>query len=150
MSAWLEGNTCKMVERVEMVWHACACFGCAGGRPFRLGNAVLVNLGNAIAATPIALLGRRPTLPQGLNGGVGAAGLLSSSLQGMTTVTAFNMQEKLAEDYKQASEVMMRGARTAVSACTLASNTEEQDRFLKKRRRWRPMSARKMIESVLT
>lgn len=31
--------------------------------------------------------------------------MLSSSLQGMTTVTAFNMQEKLAEDYKQASEV---------------------------------------------
>ncbi|CAM9703395.1 unnamed protein product, partial [Scytosiphon promiscuus] len=40
----------------------------------------------------------------GLDGGGGAAGLLSSSLQGMTTVTAFNMQEKLAEDYKNASE----------------------------------------------
>ncbi|CAN0564892.1 unnamed protein product, partial [Ectocarpus sp. 12 AP-2014] len=40
----------------------------------------------------------------GLDGGGGAAGLLSSSLQGMTTVTAFNMQEKLAQDYKQASE----------------------------------------------
>ncbi|CAN0241503.1 unnamed protein product, partial [Hapterophycus canaliculatus] len=38
------------------------------------------------------------------DGGGGAAGLLSSSLQGMTTVTAFNMQEKLAEDYKKASE----------------------------------------------
>lgn len=44
---------------------------------------------------------------QGLDGGGGAAGLLSSSLQGMTTVTAFNMQEKLAEDYKQASEVLL-------------------------------------------
>ena len=42
---------------------------------------------------------------QGLDGGGGAAGLLSSALQGMTTVTAFNMQEKLAEDYRQASEV---------------------------------------------
>ncbi|CBJ28571.1 conserved unknown protein [Ectocarpus siliculosus] len=40
----------------------------------------------------------------GLDGGGGAAGLLSSSLQGMTTVTAFNLQEKLAQDYKQASE----------------------------------------------
>ncbi|CAM9323468.1 unnamed protein product [Pylaiella littoralis] len=40
----------------------------------------------------------------GLDGGGGAAGLLSSSLQGMTTVTAFNMQEKLAQDYKEASE----------------------------------------------
>ncbi|CAM9636069.1 unnamed protein product, partial [Ectocarpus sp. 4 AP-2014] len=40
----------------------------------------------------------------GLDGGGGAAGLLSSSLQGMTTVTAFNVQEKLAEDCKQASE----------------------------------------------
>ena len=48
---------------------------------------------------------RCSTTLQGLDGGGGAAGLLSSSLQGMTTVTAFNMQEKLAEDYKQASEV---------------------------------------------
>ncbi|CAM9424622.1 unnamed protein product [Ascophyllum nodosum] len=47
---------------------------------------------------------------EGLDGGVGAAGLLSSSLQGMTTVTAFNMQEKLADDYRQASETSL-GAR---------------------------------------
>lgn len=47
-------------------------------------------------------------MQEGLDGGGGAAGLLSSSLQGMTTVTAFNMQDKLAEDYKQASEVMRR------------------------------------------
>lgn len=44
-------------------------------------------------------------LVQGLDGGQSAAGLLSSSLQGMTTVTAFNMQDKLAADYKTASEV---------------------------------------------
>ena len=44
---------------------------------------------------------------QGLDGGVGAAGLLSSSLQGMTTFAAFNMQEKLADDYRQASEVII-------------------------------------------
>ncbi|CAM9424479.1 unnamed protein product [Ascophyllum nodosum] len=44
---------------------------------------------------------------EGLDGGVGAAGLLSSSLQGMTTVTAFNMQEKLADDYRQASETSL-------------------------------------------
>ncbi len=42
---------------------------------------------------------------QGLDGGGGAAGLLSSALQGMTTVTAFNMQGKLTEDYRKASEV---------------------------------------------
>lgn len=42
---------------------------------------------------------------QGLDGGHDAAGLLSSSLQGMATVTAFNMQGRLAEDYKRASEV---------------------------------------------
>eukprot|EP00904_Undaria_pinnatifida_P011955 jgi/Undpi1/7890/HiC_scaffold_24.g10362.m1 len=40
----------------------------------------------------------------GLDGGNSAAGLLSSSLQGMTTVTAFNMQDGLAEEYKIASE----------------------------------------------
>lgn len=40
----------------------------------------------------------------GLDGGNSAAGLLSSSLQGMTTVTAFNMQDSLAEEYKKASE----------------------------------------------
>ncbi|CAM9784749.1 unnamed protein product, partial [Ectocarpus sp. 12 AP-2014] len=40
----------------------------------------------------------------GLDGGGNAAGLLSSALQGMSTVTAFNMQERLAADYKQASE----------------------------------------------
>lgn len=44
---------------------------------------------------------------QGLDGGGGAAGLLSSALQGITTVTAFNMQEKLSEDYKKASEVVV-------------------------------------------
>jgi len=37
-----------------------------------------------------------------------AAGLLSSSLQSMTTVTAFNMQDKLASEYRQASEVSGR------------------------------------------
>lgn len=34
-----------------------------------------------------------------------AAGLLSSSLQGIATVTALNLQEKLADEYRQASEV---------------------------------------------
>eukprot|EP00752_Nemacystus_decipiens_P011582 g10286.t1 len=47
----------------------------------------------------------------GLDGGGGAAGLLSSALQGMTTVTAFNMQEKLAEDYKKASEASLDARR---------------------------------------
>ncbi|CAM9485577.1 unnamed protein product [Ectocarpus sp. 12 AP-2014] len=40
----------------------------------------------------------------GLDGGGGAAGLLSSSLQGMTTVTAFNLHEKVAEECKEVSE----------------------------------------------
>ena len=38
----------------------------------------------------------------------------------MTTVTAFNMQEKLAEDYKQASEVSPRTGRTLMSQSTAA------------------------------
>ncbi|CAM9769475.1 unnamed protein product, partial [Laminaria digitata] len=47
----------------------------------------------------------------GLDGGNSAAGLLSSSLQGMTTVTAFNMQDNLADAYKNASESSLNARR---------------------------------------
>lgn len=46
---------------------------------------------------------------QGLDGGQSAASMLSAALQGMTTVTAFNMQTKLAKDYGNASEVRHSG-----------------------------------------
>ncbi|CAM9148636.1 unnamed protein product [Choristocarpus tenellus] len=41
---------------------------------------------------------------EGLDGGSDAANLLSSSLTGVTTVTAFNMQPRLAKEYADASE----------------------------------------------
>ncbi|CAM9485529.1 unnamed protein product [Discosporangium mesarthrocarpum] len=48
---------------------------------------------------------------EGLDGGSKAAGLLSGSLSGMSTVTAFNMQQRLTNEYADASEGSLNARR---------------------------------------